>query len=61
MILAGKRTNPRLYTADIYLKLTARQKALLRKIAAAEGVSMSAWLRRQIEAARVRMARREKP
>ena len=51
MVLDGKRTNPKLYTADLYLKMTLRQKELLRKIAASQGLSMAAWLRRQIELA----------
>jgi len=61
MISTAKRTNPRLYTRRIEVPLTVAQKEALIAIAAEQGCSQAAWIRRQIEAARVRLARREKP
>jgi hypothetical protein len=61
MISQTRRTNPRLYTRKVEVPLTEAQKAALIAIAADQGCSQAAWIRRQIEAARVRLARREKP
>jgi hypothetical protein len=61
MISSAKRTNPRLYPRKVEVPLTVAQKDALIRVAEEQGCSQAAWIRRQIEAARVRLARREKP
>lgn len=57
MISQTPRRNPRLYSHRVELLLTDRQRDALRAIAAEQGCSMRAWLRRCIEQAAINRAK----